>query len=189
MASVLTLKHVVESDGYSVHHTNDGVAVKGSLNIDDFGVLAKQWAKSGIATHFFPELSKYFGVSAFLSTPKKAEALKKRIDAQRGPRPACFTDRVAWWRGGWDKGLSSEALLALLLREKRESYPTPHDAEDVGRCLRMLEILPELRLSVEDDETWPVPWRLLWMRWMDIEAAAKRDDWQRINQICDECNR
>jgi len=54
-----------------------------------------------------------------------------------------FKKVIAWYAGG-DTGLSSEAMAARLSGQPcRRDYP--RDPDDLGRCVRLLDAIPELR--------------------------------------------
>jgi hypothetical protein len=54
-----------------------------------------------------------------------------------------ITERAVEWALGRDTGLSSKALCAFMLGISQDSYQPPLDASDRGRCIRLLELIPE----------------------------------------------
>lgn len=52
-------------------------------------------------------------------------------------------DRALQWLFSGDTGLSSRCLCAHMLGVKAERSSYPSDPSDLGRCLRLLELIPE----------------------------------------------
>lgn len=127
-------------------------------------------------------------VALAIATPADAQAWAQAIAAEL--QDCDPQDR--WWRGT-DVGCSSAALFAVLCRpELRPAAAelgraaTPQDAEDLGRCQRLLAALPEWRIRLTEvalayaDTAWPIIIR----RWPELEAA----DPQRQTLILRECH-
>jgi hypothetical protein len=83
-----------------------------------------------------------------------------------------------WWKG-LDVGTSSAAIFAVFSNLHREAArdlsrgAVPHDADDFGRCKRLLELFPEWIASLDlvaiaHPDT---PWPRLVERWQDLTAA------------------
>jgi len=49
------------------------------------------------------------------------------------------------WLASGDTGVSSETMFSAITGIPVKNYGTPSDLSDVGRCIRMLKKLPELR--------------------------------------------
>lgn len=94
----------------------------------------------------------------------------------------------AWWRGV-DVGSSSAAIFAVLssydqLRKEaaalsRKSHP--HDADDLGRCLRLIQAFPGWRDRLpEVAAAYPdTPWPAIIAKW-DVLAASTPEDQNHI---------
>lgn len=110
---------------------------------------------------------------------------------------ATATDRVlAWWNAG-DTGLSSETLALELLgafyREKDASARLwfrkmsreddhPHDPADLGRCLRLIADVPEVRACVDRLAERNEHWRRLAPVWDELAALMEAEvgiDWRK----------
>lgn len=61
------------------------------------------------------------------------------------------TNAVIEWLGSGDTGMSSEALAFEFLgnRNYTDSYSTPLDPADLGRCLRLIAKVPAVRACVD----------------------------------------
>jgi hypothetical protein len=90
-----------------------------------------------------------------------------------------------WWKG-LDVGTSSAAIFAVFSNLHREAArdlsrgSVPHDADDFGRCKRLLELFPEWlanldRVAIAYPST---PWPSLVDRWQDLTAAHGSADFQ-----------
>ena len=96
-----------------------------------------------------------------------------------------------WWYGT-DVGTSSAGMFAVLcpeyLRASASEYgnrTTPRDADDLGRCLRLLEAIPEWRERLNEvAEAYPdTAWPRIIARWVELEAAEPKTQ----NYILNEC--
>jgi hypothetical protein len=55
-----------------------------------------------------------------------------------------IADRAAYWGSSDDTGISSKALLRHMMYMPENGYSMPpSDADDRGRCIRLLELIPE----------------------------------------------
>lgn len=53
-------------------------------------------------------------------------------------------ERVLYWALSGDTGISSETLAARMTGNPKQGYTSPpSDADDRGRCIRLLELVPE----------------------------------------------
>lgn len=90
-----------------------------------------------------------------------------------------------WWKG-LDVGCSSAAIFAVFSNLHREAArdlsrgAVPYDAEDFGRCRRLLELFPEWLTSLDRVAiAYPAtPWPSLVARWQDLTAAHGSPDFQ-----------
>jgi hypothetical protein len=82
------------------------------------------------------------------------------------------------WADGPDSGLSSKTIVQTLvgidLLWPHWEPRTPHDADDFGRCSRMLKVLPELRARMPEVAARHPEWSALVAHWDELEAI---DDW------------
>ena len=58
--------------------------------------------------------------------------------------------RALQWISGHDVGVSSKTIWSVIMDTVPENphvfyYGVPHDADDFGRCYRLLELIPEWR--------------------------------------------
>ncbi len=80
------------------------------------------------------------------------------------------------WLASDDTGISSQTILSYLTGIPVKYKGTPHDMSDVGRCVRMLRLFPELRTKIGDvivrDKSW-MPfidcWKELERRYDELE--------------------
>jgi hypothetical protein len=78
--------------------------------------------------------------------------------------------KVIRWLLSGDTGVSSTALCAHMIGEKPEEddYSPPSDPSDLGRCLRLLEILPEWKARVPEMAVHGPGWAGLVEQWDTI---------------------
>ena len=75
------------------------------------------------------------------------------------------------WLASDDTGLSS-LYMASILSDRYPKLETPHyprDADDFGRCYRLLKAVPELRSNSMRLATCPAPWPELHREWLRLE--------------------
>lgn len=86
-------------------------------------------------------------------------------------------DRALEWALGDDTGTSSKALMRVMLGQKLNSgYCYPHDGQDLGRCVRLLDKIPEWRLRLPEMKEVGPEWAALIDLWDELEAMYRADD-------------
>ncbi len=95
--------------------------------------------------------------------------------------------RVTGWIDGGDTGASSKTIWHILtkLPGKVHRYDVPHDADDFGRCARLLEHIPEWRARLVEMADRCSEWKAIVYNWdelVDLYAlgASGRD---RLNEF------
>jgi hypothetical protein len=64
--------------------------------------------------------------------------------------------RALTWASGDDTGVSSKAILKVMTGQTiSDDYCHPHDSQDLGRCVRLLDIIPEWRPRIARKATTP----------------------------------
>jgi hypothetical protein len=173
---------------YTITEKPHGIVVEGSMPIDDAVALSKVWKKHGL-TIIDACLSGHFRVAMVVCSPSGSKAWRAEIDAARGPRPAELVERAEWYLRGWDKGASSLTIFAALTGRRGfgviKRPGVPYDADDVGRCVRLLEHFPEWRGRLAEVGAIFPEWVTWAARWDDVEAAYHAGT---VDALCDELN-
>jgi hypothetical protein len=80
--------------------------------------------------------------------------------------------KVVEWLAHGDRGMSSETMAFWLAwGEKGNSRSHPYDPDDLDRCLRLLEQVPELRPLLPRMASVSDKWARLVANWERIEAS------------------
>lgn len=79
------------------------------------------------------------------------------------------------WYAAGDTGASSEAMAAHLSGRKAARWSYPRDGGDLGRCLRLLKAVPELRNCLQDMIALDQYWAALIPRWVDLERLMTEE--------------
>ncbi len=81
-------------------------------------------------------------------------------------------DRLLDWLARDDTGLSSKTIAHVLAGtpEPREGGKPPQDLEDLGRCLRLLKLLPEWRARLPEIGKRYPEWEVLVANWDHVAA-------------------
>ena len=90
------------------------------------------------------------------------------------------TDRRALeWAFGDDTGLSSKAIAMHMLGVKpsdRWGYGYPSDGGDLGRCVRLLDAIPEWRERIPEMAAHSPAWAALVAHWDELVSMYRSND-------------
>lgn len=87
-----------------------------------------------------------------------------------------------WLTRSRDTGISSQAIMAKMLGGKPEAGSYPSDPADLGRCLRLLERIPEWKARIGEMATVGFVWAALVARWDELRQSMEGEvgiDWSR----------
>jgi hypothetical protein len=85
--------------------------------------------------------------------------------------------RAAHWAATGDTGTSSKAIMRVMLGETlTDGYCYPHDAWDLGRCIGLLDAVPEWRASMSRMAAVGPEWAALAQRWEELERSYRTGD-------------
>lgn len=93
--------------------------------------------------------------------------------------------KVLAWMAGGDTGLSSETIalwISQRLTPARWGAWTPSDPADLGRCLRLLRSIPELRERFGEMSEASAAWAHMVTYWDEIEQSMIDEvgiDWEK----------
>lgn len=84
--------------------------------------------------------------------------------------------RAARWAATKNTGTSSLALLAVMVGERpKTSFCYPHDGGDLGRCISLLDAVPEYRARLGEMRAIGPEWSALVDHWAELEAMHRLD--------------
>jgi hypothetical protein len=98
------------------------------------------------------------------------------------------------WVTGRDTGTSSLAIWSHMMTgapgDNRFGVGHPHDADDFGRCYRLLAIEPAWRARIGEMARYSAEWAALAARWDELSAmyeTAERTagSWEKWRPLCD----
>lgn len=79
--------------------------------------------------------------------------------------------RALTWAIGRDTGASSKAILAVMTGNNPDSrYSYPSDGSDLGRCLRLLDLIPEWKPRMHEMRAICPQWAALVDHWDELAA-------------------
>lgn len=82
--------------------------------------------------------------------------------------------RALRWAAGDDTGVSSKAILKVMTGQKiSDGWCYPHDSDDLGRCLRLLALIPEWRTRLSEMGAVGPEWRALVKHWDELAALRE----------------
>ena len=85
--------------------------------------------------------------------------------------------RAMEWIVGMDTGVSSQAIWARMQGVRGEWWPGnhPHDPDDLGRCLRLLALIPEWRARLSEMAAESPSWAALVEYWDELENVWRTE--------------
>lgn len=86
--------------------------------------------------------------------------------------------RIAQWLASGDTGMSSKAIMLWLsagVKEDRWGAATPGDPADLGRCLRLLERIPEWKERIGEMAGAGGYWPTFVRRWDEMADSMERE--------------
>lgn len=97
--------------------------------------------------------------------------------------------RAAKWAATGETGSSSKAMLSVMVGERpKTSFCYPHDGGDLGRCIGLLDAVPEYRERLAEMRAIGPEWAALIDHWPELEARWRRKDdnlYERMKAILD----
>lgn len=80
-----------------------------------------------------------------------------------------------WILDGRDTGTSSKAIVAFMEGHPVDNGSYPRDPDDLGRCIRLLEIAPEYRTLLKSMRVVSPEWARLVEHWDELEALYRKE--------------
>jgi len=97
--------------------------------------------------------------------------------------------RAAQWAASGNTGTSSKVLLGVMVGKPPKSrFCYPHDGGDLGRCVALLDAVPEFRARLGEMAAVGPEWAALVTHWDELDAMYRKDDkklYDRMKQILD----
>lgn len=79
------------------------------------------------------------------------------------------------WIVGPDTGISSKAIFSHMMIGSLVEYGHPYDNDDLGRCLRLLEAVPEWSARIGEMAQYSPEWAALCAEWDALRALYQMD--------------
>lgn len=97
--------------------------------------------------------------------------------------------RAAQWAASGETGVSSKAILGVMVGTPPKSrFCYPHDGGDFGRCVGLLDAVPEYRDRLIEMKAICPEWAALVDHWTELEVMYRTKDkclYKRMKQILD----
>lgn len=96
-----------------------------------------------------------------------------------------MSQAIIEWLANGETGMSSRNIAFYLgfgIIPKREAYFAPSDPSDLCRCLKLLEVAPELRKDLPKMAGLSKHWQRIVDRWEDVEKCFLEEvghDWSK----------
>lgn len=96
-----------------------------------------------------------------------------------------YFKRVSQWIVGEDTGISSIAIWSTMMGvQPEEGFCAPSDPSDLGRCLRLLELVPEWKERISEMAIHGREWAALVSQWDELHQLMDDEvgiDWSKGN--------
>lgn len=148
-----------------------GWAIFGAIPVDDLAAINKLAGKKSVIA---AGVASALGATiAFSDNEKTAKKWEKEIEAEVAARYGAGSPQA--WLLGTDTGESSKTIFSVMtiapgesLKGSRGAYPL--DADDFGRCFRLLERFPEWRARLPEVAKHFPAWKKIVEAWPEMEA-------------------
>lgn len=95
--------------------------------------------------------------------------------------------RAIDWIGSGDTGMSSKAIWAHMMggKKPRDGWNHPYDPDDLGRCLRLLRLIPEWKPRMKGMAKRSKDWAALVKHWDELAAMMDAEvglDWEKARR-------
>lgn len=94
---------------------------------------------------------------------------------------------LADWLASDDTGMSSLFMASKLTGMFEAEYAYPHDPADFGRCLRLVEAVPELESKIRDMSQHGKEWAVVAANWHEWAEVYRADDGKRLYRLMQLC--
>jgi hypothetical protein len=159
------------SDGYRVETLPHGIAIYGPVPLSQTTAVAALGKANGYDLMDLG-IASTLRATFVLTSREHGEAWRTEIEQKL--LATYPDDPLERWMRGIDTGTSSWTMLItlrpdLIHRWRTDRTGVPHDADDVGRCIRLLRLVPTL--AARRAEVAAVPgWKRLIESWDELEA-------------------
>lgn len=187
------------TDQIAVSRTQYGIVI--------WGHTIARWMLDAIINHYFtktqqkavvmdPGIANFYGGRCwvFANDPASADLWRDWIESHL---ISSDPDMLARWGRGTDTGISSRVIFAVLTG-RTNAYArsgdgaiitdTPQDADDFGRCYRLMERFPQWSKRLGEVANKHPNWAPLIARWDELADAYQANDGPRCNKILNEVN-
>ena len=187
------MKSMTIEAGYRVVMAKYGKLVMGSIPISDFVKLSEAWGKEGLDT-LVPGIAT--ALNATFAVCRRADAERWRAEVDARASESVQGDPELAWILGTDTGSSSRTIWVALSRhgqmvtqEGDFHSALPRDADDFGRCHRLLERIPAWRTRLPEVAARFTAWGPLVEIWDEMTALYVAGDhqavYERLNKLTD----
>lgn len=79
--------------------------------------------------------------------------------------------KIIQWLLNDDRGVSSETIVSVMTGCEIRYPDVPHDADDFGRCYRLLELFPEWKYRMKEVAKKHPTWKPLVKNWDELTRS------------------
>lgn len=158
--------------------------IKGAIPISDLVSLTKRFPRDAVMD---AHAARVLGVTMAMGMPADLQRLCEQPDVvaeayrrARSLAPGLAEDAIRWLAVG-RQGTSSQTIFQRLTGVRLVSeYHHPVDANDFGRCRRLLEEVPAFADRMEEIASLSPVWRRLADEWVDLcwEMDMEAPEWR-----------
>jgi len=163
-------KTLRETSNYTVMENDYGLWVIGPIPIDFFVKLMEAYPEYELLA---PNIANKLGASIAVTTKENLGPWTEALSPDPlGVEPA-LEERINFWHRSLDKGASSISMWKVLSKvfsgESSEEIYIPYDSADFGRCVRLLDLIPEWKPRLSEVAEISSQWKLIIDNWEELE--------------------
>ena len=134
-----------------------------------------------ICKHLRQKGVKTFATRQYNAIINAADSILEEI--KREPVMASKNIGLTRWLVSDDTGMSSKFMASVLSNLHIGKLEYPHDADDFGRCIRLLDAVPEFRERLDIMREHGIEWANLLDCWTEAEYSYRSNDYKTCNKL------
>lgn len=154
------------------------IGIRGPVPMAELGAIL-EYAKSCEMEFMDIGMAQVHGLTFLITSKRWSKELRKEHDNRMRNVP-----QPERWLRGYDTGTSSLTIYEAMTGTKSGGGGSaPLDADDFGRCYRLLKIMPEWRTRLKEVSDKHPAWRPIVARWDELEQAYEGKQYERVGII------
>jgi hypothetical protein len=156
---------------------DSGIVIKGPFPLDHMKTVERM-AKAARFDQIDVGLGQALVATMVITNAKGSATLRAEVESANAGKSAEDA-----WICGCDTGISSRTIFAVMRGTEPDSADVPHDADDFGRCYRLLKAVPAWRPRLGEVAAKYPKWAGLVEHWDELTALFEAESWQAMHDL------